>query len=368
MIVFVAFSAVYILFLAWSRWYWTETESVEIDSQFVRFSILVPVRNEEIKILELLECIKSQDYPSDQYEVIVIDDQSEDNTSNLVESYFQSNSLDWKLLSVNTGEKGGKKNAITFGVSESKYDHIITTDGDCRFGDKWLRAYASKYSNSDAVMVTGPVKMESRNLFTRLQSLEFSCLIGIGAATLKSGNPTMCNGANLSYKKLIFQEVSGYLGNENIPSGDDEFLLQKIYRKYPGKVSFLKSAEAVAFTDAKQSIGELLNQRIRWSSKWRFHKSIFIKLMALLVFLNYLALFMAGIESFAGGYPMAFLGVVLIRWISLLYFSHPLAQFFRISNVVWISLLLEIIYPFFVFFLGIASIFGKYSWKGRYYS
>ena len=368
MIVFVAFSSVYVIFLVWCRWHWDKTKMVESTTEIIRFSILVPVRNEQEKILTLLESIRNQDYPKDTYEVIVINDQSEDETESVVRSFLEEHTLKWKLVSVDGGEKGGKKNAITLGVKEASHEYIITTDGDCYFNQHWLNSYASIYQQYKAVMVTAPVKMKSSSLFTAMQSLEFGCLIGVGAATLKSGNPTMCNGANLSYKKSVFQEVNGYQGNDNIPSGDDEFLLQKIYRKYSDRVYFLKSSDAIAYTDAKQSFGELLNQRIRWSSKWRFHKSIFIKLMAMLVFLNYLALFVAGIESFAGGYSLVFLGVVLIRWISLLYFSYPLAQFFKISNVVWISLLLEIIYPFFVFFLGIASIFGKYSWKGRYYS
>ena len=368
MIIFIAFSVLYILFLLWSRWHWMRIQTPQKSVQEVRFSIIVPIRNEQENIEGLLQSLLAQDYPKVEYEVIIINDQSEDDTHEVVNRFIQNNGLNWILHNVPSEESGGKKNAITKGVELAQFEYIVTTDGDCVVEPGWLNAYAAAYCKSEKVMVSAPVKMKGFNWFTRLQSIEFGGLIGIGAATLQSGNPTMCNGANLSYKKSVFEEVEGYKGNDNIPSGDDEFLLQKVFKKYPNAVSFLKVPEAIVQTDAKASLMELVNQRVRWSSKWKFHKSMFIKLMAMFIFMNYLSLIVGGLESFSDQALLPFIGVLFIRWLALLYFSYPLAQFFRISGVVWLSLLLEIIYPFFVIFLGIASIFAKYSWKGRYYS
>ncbi len=368
MILFIAFSGVYILFLSWCRWHWVRTPSSVQTSELLEFSVLVPVRNEQKNIGHLLQSLLQQDYPREKFEVIVVDDQSEDETIHLVDQFIQKNQLTWTVLHVGKEEQGGKKKAITYGVQQAKYAYVITTDGDCTVNTGWLKSYTDRYAQSGAVMISGPVKMNSDNWFTRLQSMEFSCLIGIGAATLHSGNPTMCNGANLSYKKEVFEEVGGYMGNDSIPSGDDEFLLQKVVKKYPGRVCFSKSMDAIAYTKAKATIGELLNQRIRWSSKWRFHKSLFIKLMALLVFINYLVMFLAVAEVVVSERYWVLLGVMGLRWMFLSFFSYPLGRFFKVSGVLWLSLLIEIIYPFFVVFLGIASIFGKYSWKGRYYS
>ena len=369
MIIFIAFSVIYISFLLWVRWHWMKIEVPESkETMIVSFSVLIPIRNESENIGNLLADLKDQVYPKQKFEVIIIDDQSSDDSARLASDFIRNNDLDWKLISVDEKEGTGKKYAITAGVFIAKNDYIVTVDGDCRVSQKWLSSYAAHYDTHKSKMVTGPVNMLGNGLFQRLQGMEFSGLIGIGAATLHSGNPTMCNGANLSYEKATFLEVEGYQGNENIPSGDDEFLLQKVYKRYPGKVSFLKSVDAIVNTQAKTTFIELLSQRIRWSSKWRFHKSFFIKIMAMMVFLNYLALFIGVLEIPENDSWHQLLMIVLMRWIVLFYFSYPIAQFFDKKNVLWMSLLIEIIYPFFVIFLGIASIFGKYSWKGRYYS
>lgn len=369
MIIFIAFSVIYIGFLLWIRWHWTKIKVLQAtEDTDISFSVLIPIRNESENIINLLSDLKRQEYPKEQFEVIIIDDQSSDDSHQKVSDFIRSNDVDWKLISVNENDGSGKKYAITSGVSVAKNDYIITVDGDCSVGRKWLAAYATQYALHQSKMVTGPVNMRGYGLFQRLQGLEFSGLIGIGAATLRSGNPTMCNGANLSYHKATFDEVHGYQGNENIPSGDDEFLLQKIYKRYPDRVSFLKSSDAIVDTQAKMTFLDLLSQRIRWSSKWRFHKSFFIKLMAMMGFLNYLSLFMSILEMTQNN-QWVFLSIVLcLRWVALFYFSYPIAQFFSKKDVLWMSLMIEIIYPFFVIFLGIASIFGKYSWKGRHYS
>ncbi|MEQ8471661.1 MAG: glycosyltransferase [Marinoscillum sp.] len=370
MIFFVAFSVVYVFFLLWARLMWGRIQPASDQgvSEYASFSVVVPVRNESENILKLLEDLESQDYPKSQFEVVVVDDNSEDNTMDLVTDYLDTSSLTHRLLSLGDLDLQGKKFAITEAVQSSKNDYILTIDGDCRVGTQWIKAYNEAYQIKKPMMVTGPVKMNHPDFFTKLQAGEFAGLIMIGASSLYSGNPSMCNGANLSYQREAFMEVDGYKGNEHIPSGDDEFLLQKIFKAYDRKVMFLKDQRAIVSTDAKQSFLALLNQRIRWSSKWKFHKSFFIKLLALFIFLNYLALFVGVIEGISNQQYLLVAVIFVVRWITLWYFSVPITQFLGIKNVLGVSLVIEIIYPFFVTFLGIASIFGKYSWKGRYYS
>lgn len=370
MIPFAALSIVYIIFLLWIRRHWlgVTDRSTQPVTHHLTFSVLVPVRNEAGTIAVLLRNLKGQTFPEDQYEVIVIDDQSEDTTSEIVEQFITSNELSWKLIQVQETEQGGKKQALTRGVAAASCDYIITVDGDCEVQADFIKSYAAAYSTEDLVMISGPVAMKGDGVFMNLQSFEFSGLIAIGAATLHSGNPTMCNGANLSYKKEVFAQVGGYQDNEDIPSGDDEFLMQKVHKAYPDRVGFLKHQQAIVYTEAKDTLVQLLSQRIRWSSKWRFHKSLFIKCMAMTVFLNYVALLVALLSLDELESVFIFGTILVFRTLVLWYFYYPITQFFEIKGVLWKSLLIEIIYPFFVIFLGIASIFGKYSWKGRYYS
>lgn len=369
MILFLAFSAIHVGFIVWAWYYWEHIpQASQKPGQIVSFSIIIPVRNEAENIGVLLDDLRKQSYPKASYEIIVVDDGSEDETVQKVKLAMRSGQPSIRLFQLAESGRQGKKAAVAHGVTNSRNTHILTTDGDCRVGPEWLGSYNRIYHQYEPVMITGPVKMTGSSFFQRIQRYEFSALIGTGAGSLQAGHPGMCNGANLSYSREAFLDVKGYEGNETIPSGDDEFLLQKLFRKFPGRVLFNKSQEAVVSTPAKQTFLELVQQRIRWSSKWRFHQSGFIRGSAILVFLDYLSVvFGAALLITHPPYTLWYGLLFFTRWFALYLFNRSVTRFLSSGNFFWASLAGEIIYPFFVIFLGLASIFGKYSWKGRHY-
>ena len=369
MIFFLLFSLLRILFVQLlAVMWWRISGNVSRAQSSLTFTILIPVRNEEDNITSLLQDLEQQNYPQKLFEVIVIDDHSEDQTAKLVKDYVTHSGLNIRFIQLD--EKSGKKSAITHGIGLSQHEYILATDGDCRIPATWIKTFAARFEEGDAPkMVAGPVFMETDNLFTSIQSLEFSALIGFGASSLQLGFAGTCNGANIAYKKNVFHDVDGYVGNEKIPSGDDEFLMFKIFNKYPGSVVFLKSPEAVVRTPAKKTIKELVNQRIRWSSKWKFHKSAYVTTTAVMFFVDYailisaIALAMLGILEFT-----TVASVLLLRWLTEYYYVSNVVRFLG-GKPRWFNFLaMQIIYPLFVIFLGIASIFGIYHWKGRAYS
>ena len=369
MILFIGLSIIHVAAFCWLLYHWMRIPVVKSISPSDKiFTVLIPIRNEAANIKQLLLDINKQSYPRDRFEVIVIDDYSEDDTAAIVQQLISVMGFDLKYLAPEG--KVGKKSAISRGVAQSKYEYILTTDGDCSAPRDWIAAYASYYDITNATMLTGPVCMTGKGILPLFQSVEFASLIGFGAAALHSGNPSMCNGANMSYRKSVFLEVGGYDGNEQIPSGDDEFLLQKIFKLYPKNVKFLKSHNATVSTPAKESLSELVNQRVRWSSKWKYHKSWFIKGAAIFAFCDFLALIVMFMLSVLGRVDANQFFVLLIgRWLIDVVFLYCVGRFFKIPHLktIGVSFLLEIIYPVFVSLLGIASIFVKYSWKGRKY-
>ncbi|MBV6643535.1 MAG: glycosyltransferase [Cyclobacteriaceae bacterium] len=332
------------------------------------FSVLIPVRNEEENIVALLQDLENQDYPQKLFEVMVIDDHSEDQTVTLVNEFIKSTALNIRVIQLD--EQNGKKAAITQGIQLANNEYILATDGDCRIPATWIKTFASRFDDhDDPNMVVAPVLMESDNLFTNMQSLEFSALIGYGGSSLQMGFAGTCNGANIGYKRAIFQEVDGYVGNEKVPSGDDEFLMFKIFNKYPGTVRFLKSPDVVVRTPAKKTLLELINQRIRWSSKWKFHKSIYVSLTAITFFIDYAMLIAAVVLAMLGLIEFTTVAsVLLLRWLTEYYYISNVVRFLGGKSRWFNFLAMQIIYPVFVIFLGIASIFGIYHWKGRAYS
>ena len=259
-------------------------------SKQVFITILVPVRNEGENISLLLNDLVQQDYTD--FEIIVIDDHSEDDTGLIVKG------LNSPIIKYITNQGHGKKQALTTGVSASRGNIIVTTDGDCRVGVHWLKSINNFFSDNDTMMLIGGVSISAfGNLLNKMQQIEFASLIGTTASTLGLQHPTMCNGANLAFRKQAFQEVNGYQGNEQIASGDDEFLMRKIVSRYKNGVKFLTSKHSVVSTQPQPNLASLLQQRLRWAGKWRFNSSyvtltlaFFIVVVQIITFYSYVEL------------------------------------------------------------------------------
>lgn len=327
-------------------------------------SVLIPTRNERNNIARLLERMDEQCYPGHLYEVLVIDDHSDDGTTSVIEDYLASKNNRTRLLrSAGTG----KKAALLHGIGEASGRLIVTTDADCLPGRKWLRSIENFYRRENLKMVLGPVAIEpGRTLFGQMQSIEFASLVGSGAASLGLGLPSMCNGANLAFDRDAFIAVDGYRGTEHLASGDDEFLMHKIAHHYPGKVSFLFDPEAVVTTTPLPDWRSFARQRLRWASKWPYYQSVAPKLLAAFVFIaNVCFLAAATAALFQRLDPYIFLTLAFLKFFVEFVFLKKIVKFCGKAFNTRAYILLEFFYPIYVSFFAICSKRGKYIWKGR---
>jgi cellulose synthase/poly-beta-1,6-N-acetylglucosamine synthase-like glycosyltransferase len=332
-------------------------------------TIIIPVRDEEGCIHKLLKDIENQTYPKNLLEVIVVDDHSTDRTVEIVEKYKSENGINLHLIKLvgHGEEKAHKKLAIEMAILQSKGELIVTTDGDCRVGTNWIRTIEAFYRELNYQMICGPVFFTSDGtFFQEMQQMEFASLIGSGAATLSLGFPTMCNGANLAYSKKAFYEVNGFQGNQDVSSGDDEFLMHKIYQKYPGKVKFLKSQDAIVNTHPKTSIAELLNQRKRWASKWSYYQTVSPKILAGAIFLFNITLVFNSLLVLVGEVEIiVFFQQILPKILLEFVFLRMILTFSGKKINVLAFIFLEFIYPIYVISVVLLGFRKGYNWKGR---
>jgi biofilm PGA synthesis N-glycosyltransferase PgaC len=368
-----AFMLIYSTFIIVIIWSWNSikkgsNDKFRFEKNTVNISILIPVRNEAENIEVLIRSIYKVAYDESRYEVIVINDHSTDNTRDIVKILTKEYDQ-LKLIDQKNGVSG-KKKSIELGVSFSSGEIIVSTDGDCHVPQNWLASYANTYGRSpNSVMVFGGVRFKSDNSFIiNLLNIELSILQMIGGASMNLGIPTMINGANLSYAKEAFKRVGGYSGNENIPSGDDEFLLRKLHSQFADRIVFLKDRLTIVETLPPSSFGTWINQRRRWAAKWKHHTDAYSKLIPAFVFLfNAFSIYMifnvlSGNERTTS---VIFLSLKAIVEYILISIS---TRFLGVSNGILNFIYLQLIYPFYVVFFGIASNFGKYTWKDREYN
>jgi cellulose synthase/poly-beta-1,6-N-acetylglucosamine synthase-like glycosyltransferase len=206
-----------------------------------------------------------------------------------------------------------------------------------------------------------------QGLWQKVQAVEFSSLIGSGACAMIIRKPNMCNGANLAYLKSVFHEVRGFAGNENLASGDDEFLMHKIAARYPDNVCFLKSQDAIVETQAHDSMKSFYYQRKRWASKWKHYNSGLTTALAVFIFLANFSLLVAAGLYLADKLTLQNLLIIFsIKFSAEFVFLMLVLSFLRKKKLIWLIPFIQFIYPVYVSFFGlIAQGKNEYIWKGR---
>ncbi len=320
-------------------------------------SVVIPVRNEEMMIWKLLENLSLQEYKP--FEIIVVNDDSED------ETLWVARQSDLKNLRIVQNKGRGKKEALTTGIRASKGSIIVTTDADCFFSPQWLKLVCAEFQDPKVMMAFGGVRMAGdSSFFSSLQEMEFSSLVGSGASTAAVGFPAMCNGANLAFRKKIFSEVKGYEDNLDIPSGDDEFLMRKINKAYPGSIRFMNKRASVVQTEAQPDLRTFINQRIRWASKWRYNSSVFTKTLAAVI----LVLQISFIANWFFLFSPDVLQALFLMAIKMIFEAAFLLQVCRFLEIRWNWLAffaLQFLYPLYVVAVAAASLFMPFQWKNR---
>lgn len=330
----------------------------------VSFSIVISARNEEKNIEACLRSIIKQNYPSDLFEVIVIDDGSTDKTSDIINTFINRNHT-FKIQYFKSDLKN-KKAAITMGISHAQHDYIILTDADCTRNEHWLSAINHFVKQTECKMIYAPVRFKAHNIFEKMQALEFAGLVGIGAASMELKNPNMCSAANLIFEKNVFNEVNGYQDNMHLLSGDDEFLMHKIFKLYPDKVKFLLNYDAMVTTTASSSVEELAEQRKRWVSKATKYENRYITLILILAYLFNASIFINFVWGFFNNFYFKLsLFQLLIKMIIEFTFLSQVARHLKQFHLIKYLIIAEPLHVIYVLFVGIAGSFGSFEWKGR---
>ena len=252
------------------------------------FTIVVPFRNEKEHLPKLLMSLSFLDYPKELFEVILVDDDSEEEFR-IQNLEFVMKCLDGRIQVIKNNRKTNspKKDAINTAIAIAKNEWIITTDADCMVPSNWLKIINSYILSAQKRMVASGVGLiEEKGLLHQFQHLDFLSLQGVTIGSFGIGKPFMCNGANFAYEKTFFKELNGFEGNSDIASGDDVFLLQKAIAHEPKSVGFCKSYLSIVETTSELSWRALFFQRVRWASKSSAYVDWFSKGLAIVVFLT----------------------------------------------------------------------------------
>ncbi|HRX94640.1 MAG TPA: glycosyltransferase [Chitinophagaceae bacterium] len=359
-----------ILFLLYAIvviYYWQSWKDIPVYSgakeSSLTISVIISARNEEENIGNLLQALAQQTYPAHLFEVIVVNDHSEDNTAVIVNQFPFA-----RLISLQEGKINSyKKKALETGIKEAKHELVVATDADCIPHKNWLQTLASFKEENDAVFIAAPVRMTAdHSLLQLFQQMDFMILQTITGAVVSKQLLTMCNGANVAYTKKAFEEVSGFAGISDIASGDDMLLMYKIAKQYPGKVYYIKSPGVIVSTAAEKTWTSFFNQRIRWASKANRYNDKRLLPVLLLVYLFNL---LFPVLLVAGFFNTRYWWELLVLFLAKTLVEFPLfssgSRFFGISGNPFLFLLFQPLHILYTVISGLFGQFGTYQWKGR---
>nr|WP_294939257.1 glycosyltransferase [uncultured Flavobacterium sp.] len=357
----------YIFFIGLLIWGFTKVKSfVKADSENTTgFSIVIPFRNEEKHLPDLLNSLTHLHYSKELFEIIFVDDASSDESVRVINRWRMENP--WVHLTILDNvriSKSPKKDAITRAVMIAKHPWIVTTDADCTLRAEWLSVFDNFIQNTAAAeMIAGAVNFPTKGfLLSHFQQMDMLSLQGATIGSFGLGEAFMCNGANFAYTKKIFQDLGGFNGNNHIASGDDVFLLQKAIAQSPEKVHYLKNHQVIVTTKPEKSWAKLFRQRVRWASKATAYQSDFSKGLAIMVFLANFSLLLGLVFVLGGWMNWQFLvALFAAKFIidSILMFLAN--RFLRMC--MYTAPVSSLIYPVFSSLVALYSMIGGFEWK-----
>ena len=301
-------------------------------------SVVVCARNEEENLQDYLHTLVTQDYP--KYEVIVVDDGSEDNTHNILEQYAQKcDKLYHTFVPCGARVISSKKLALTIGIKAARYDYILLTDADCRPESRyWIREMMSGFQSPQAELVLGFGPYFERsgllNHFICYDTL-FSGLQYMGMA--KCGHPYMGVGRNMAYKRDTFFANSGFQGLLNTRAGDDDLFVNKVATRTNTNV--VCNPDALTWSPAKYTWREWFHQKRRHlsvSNLYSTRNKLRIGIEPLtrgLVYLLLIGCIAYGVNSGQWIIGAVALGLWLIRLLTQLIVINVACRRFRMRGV-----------------------------------
>ncbi len=332
--------------------------------QVKKVSVLIAARNEGKNIGKLLQSLYNQTFAKENFEVIIVDDHSDDDTFEISENFKVSHpEMSLKLLKA-TGS--GKKQAISQALHAADNEIVMVTDADCELPEKWIEKMLAFYIMKDLKMALGPVLLSPADtLFEKLQVLEHMSLIASTAGSAAIGMPVMCNGANMMYDRKSALDVEEDRTDMKLASGDDMFLMEQFIARYGSRaIGFFLNREVIVKTATMPNLRAFFRQRTRWTSKTRAYTNWKIIATALTVFLFNLSI----VFFFVAGFFMPVFWCFYVLYIILkTLIDYPIIRrisaFMKQKKLKFWTLPLEFIYPFYVVFTAFAGMFAKVRWK-----
>jgi len=332
-------------------------------------TVVVAARNESSNVAACLDSLLAVDYPTDRFEVLFIDDHSEDDTRSRAEAIAAQcgNVRVLALADLTDDRLRGKQNALDFGIRSSQGSIIASTDADCVVPPTWLSNIVSHFLDDTGVVIGFSMLDRPRvrdRALVKLQSLELLALFATFAASLRWNIALACTGNNLAYRRSVYEELGGF-SKMGFTVAEDNMFVQWVNRHTTWRIEVATEAAATVWTAPMPTFRAFLRQRLRWASNSLENRFSAVWFMVVAYGVNWLM---------PTAVVLGLLGWVSLPWAlaiasvkalpELCHLWRTLSLFGRRDLLPYVPL----VGPFhtlYVLIVGIAGLSGRVVWKDR---
>lgn len=322
-------------------------------------SIVIAARNEETNLPRCLSSVMSQTYPSELFEVIVVNDGSTDGTETVCKKFANEYNNFRFINAVQEATIRGKANALASGIEEAKGDVILITDADCEVPQTWIEETAKRYEPSVG-LVGGITLPTNHDWFTGIQTLDWAFTLGMAAATAALGHQHGSIGNNLSFRKKAYDDVGGYR-NLKFSVTEDYTIVQAIIRTAKWNYLYPIDEKLLVTTSPCPTLKDLIRQKHRWGKG-----ALDMKPTGFLIFIIGLLMHCSPfIVLYWGKIVLAATTIMIKITMDYIFLYKFLQRINRTNELRWFYYF-ELYFLFYVLLLPLLVFFGgKVQWKGR---
>ena len=333
------------------------TAKADVKIKKENISVIIAAKNESKNIPALIKGLNSIEYPKENFEIVFIDDGSEDKTEELFNSLIDK-TIDYKVLKSDNKIYPAKKGALALGIEASKYPNIVITDADCIVPPEWLQHYSVKFSHGyDFVIGVAPFIIGNNfaNLLSCFENMR-SIFLSFSLASL--GMPYNAAARNIGFKKESYIKVSGYKNTTETISGDDDLLLREM-QKQNYKIGLMTVRESFVYSNTVENLNMFFKQRGRHTTT-SFHYLLSVKIiLGIWHLLNIVFLFSPVLVFYNIWLISPFIIKLMFDFIFVLNVKKKLSYTFKSHQIFY----LQIFYELHLIISIFRAKFIKSSWK-----
>lgn len=306
-------------------------------------SVIIAAKNESTNLTQLFKSLYKLEYPENNFEVILVDDNSTDNTIELAKQLADGRKNYRIYRSESFNNIKNKRAALTTGINNSKFENILITDADCKVSPNWLKCFSDKFNDFDFLIGIAPLIKEN-SLASRTAAFENLKSHILLYVFTKTGFPYSAAARNFGFKKAAFNKLGGFRQTTESLSGDDDLLIREAVKNRL-KIGLVTAPDSFIYSGTKKSFSELFGQRARHTSS--SHHYLFSRKLLLGIWhlINLTVLFSFLLSPYNSIFVLPIFVKLIVDYLVTNNFQNKFGYKFSTVEIVLLLIIYEVLIP-----------------------